>query len=118
MQNTKSEERKYVGLWGQMAFGMGDAGGNCFYSLVSAFLLIYLTDAVGMNPGIIGTLMMVSKLLDGVSDVIFGRILDKTHTKWGQARPWFIGSAIPLAICTVLLFAVPESFSETVKYVF
>lgn len=114
----KAEEKKYLKLWNQMAFGMGDAGGNCFYCLISAFLLIYLTDAVGLNAGIIGSLMMVSRLLDGVSDIIFGRILDKTHTRWGKARPWFIGSAIPLALCTVLLFSIPTVFSESAQYAY
>lgn len=71
-----------------------------------------------MNAGIIGTLMMVSKFLDGITDVIFGRILDNTHTRWGKARPWLLGSAIPLALCVVLLFAVPESFSETAQYAY
>ena len=47
----------------------GDFGSNFFYMLVSSFMMLYLTDSVGLNAGVVGTLMMVSKLLDGVTDV-------------------------------------------------
>ena len=118
MDTKSAEQRKYLSLWSQIAFGMGDGGCNCFSAFVSAFVLIYMTDAVGMNAGVIGTLMMLSRLLDGISDVLFGRIMDKTHTKLGKARPWFIGSAFPLAISTVLLFMIPNSASSTIQYVY
>ena len=67
------------------------------YMLVSSFMMLYLTDSVGLNAGVVGTLMMVSKLLDGVTDVFFGSLIDKTHSKMGKARPWMFFSAIPLA---------------------
>ena len=54
------------------------------YTFVISFLLIYLTDTVGLNAGIVGTLMMVSKIFDGFTDVIFGNILDKTKSKMGK----------------------------------
>lgn len=52
--------------------------------------MIYLTNTVGLNPGIVGTLIAVSKLLDGVTDIFFGSLIDKTHSKMGKARPWML----------------------------
>ena len=62
--------------------------------------MIYLTNTVGLNAGIVGTLIAVSKLFDGISDVFFGSMIDKTKSKMGKARPWmfwgFFGCAITL----------------------
>ena len=102
------EEKKYLKGWQKVAYGAGDFGSNFMYTFVSSFVLIYLTDTVGLEAGIIGTLMLVSKLLDGVTDVFFGRMIDRTKSKMGKARPWLFWSTFPLAICEILLFITPE----------
>lgn len=89
--------KKYLSVPKKRAYGSGDFESNFFYMLVSSFMMLYLTDSVGLNAGVVGTLMMVSKLLDGVTDVFFGSLIDKTHSKMGKARPWMFFSAIPLA---------------------
>lgn len=93
----------------RIAYGLGDYAGNLVYSAISAFLLVYYTECVGMSAGVAASVMAVSKVFDGVSDLIMGRVVDRTHTKWGKARPWIIRASIPLAICTVLMFSMPES---------
>lgn len=111
------DERKYLTLPKKIAYGMGDSAW-CFISLlVSSFMMIYLTDTVGLNPGIIGGLMFAARIFDGVSDVIFGRILDKTHTKMGKARPWMLWSMVGCAIGLIALFGTPESLGDTAKYI-
>lgn len=116
MENEKN--KKYLSFPKKLAYGSGDFGSNFFYMLVSSFMMLYLTDSVGLDSGIVGTLMMVSKLLDGVTDIFFGSLIDKTHSKMGKARPWMFFSAIPLAISTVLLFCVPTSMGTTAQYVY
>ena len=69
--------------------------------------MIYLTDTVGLNPGIVGTLIAVSKLFDGITDIFFGSMLDKTHSKLGKARPWMLYGYIGCAITLVGIFAIP-----------
>lgn len=100
------EERRYLKKRNYLSYGLG-AFGQCFIYIFANFLLIFLTDTIGMNVGIIGTLMMVSKLLDGVSDILFGTLLDKTNSKMGKARPWIFWTAVPLGISQLLLFFVP-----------
>jgi GPH family glycoside/pentoside/hexuronide:cation symporter len=110
-------EKRYLSLPKKLAYGSGDFGSNFFYMLVSSFALIYMTDAVGMNAGVVGTLIMVSKLLDGVTDVFFGNLIDKTNSKMGKARPWMFFSAFPLAISMILIFAIPSGLGDAAKYV-
>ena len=71
------------------------------YGLLTSFVLIYLTDTVGLNAGIVGTLMMFSKFADGVTDVFFGTLIDKTHSKMGKARPWMLWSYLGNAVMPV-----------------
>ena len=117
-KNRNQSSTKTLTFPKKVAYGMGDAGGNFFYTLVSSFMLLYLTDAAGLNAGIAGTLMMVSKLLDGVTDIMFGRLLDKTHSKMGKARPWMFYSAFPLALCMFLMFTIPSGVGDGVKYAY
>ncbi len=114
----KMENKKYLTLWGKIGYGMGDSAW-CFIScIISSFMLIYLTDTVGMNAGIVGSLMMAARIFDGISDVIFGRLLDKTHTKMGKARPWMFWSIFGASISLVALFSIPASWGDTAKYVY
>ena len=80
--------------------------------------MIYLTNTIGLNPGIIGTLMMLSKLCDGVSDIFFGAMIDKTRTKLGRARPWMLYGFIGCAITLSLIFAVPTSWGQNAQYAY
>lgn len=111
-------EKKYLSFTKKLAYGTGDFASNFFYMMVSSFTMIYLSDTIGMNVGIVGTLIMASKVLDGITDVFFGRMIDKTHTKMGKARPWMFYSAFPLALCLILMFAIPQSMSRTLQYAY
>lgn len=108
------EEKKYLKWYQKVAYGSGDLAANCSFGIIGSFLLIYLTDTVGLNAGIIGTLMLVSKLLDGVSDVFFGTLVDRTHSKMGKARPWMLWSQIGVSFLLVLLFSIPgmQAFAQ------
>ena len=89
-EQHKHEEKTYLTWVNKIGYGSGDIAGNVVYALLSAFVMIFLTDTVGMNAGVVGTLIAVSKLFDGVSDIFFGSLIDKTNTKMGKARPWML----------------------------
>ena len=112
------EEKKYLKWYHKVGYGSGDVAGNCVYALLTAFMMIYLTDTVGMSMGIVSTLIAVSKIFDGVSDFFFGRMIDKTRTKMGKARPWMLWPYIGCAVCLVACFAIPLDWGETAQYVF
>lgn len=77
-------EKKYLKWYQKIGYGSGDIAGNVVYALLTAFVMFYLTDTVGLSMGIIGTLIALSKVFDGVTDFFFGRMIDKTHTKWAK----------------------------------
>ena len=79
------EQKKYLKLKDKFFYGIGDFASNIFSVTVGSFVLVFLTNAVGLNPVIIGTLMGISKILDGVSDVFFGSLIDRTQTKMGKS---------------------------------
>ena len=112
------EEKKYLKWYHKVGYGSGDIAGNCVYALLTAFMMIYLTDTVGLSMGIVSTLIAVSKVFDGVSDFFFGRMIDKTHTKMGKARPWMLWPYIGCSICLVACFAIPMSWGDTAQYIF
>ena len=95
------EEKKYLKWYNKVGYGSGDLAGNVVYAFLSSFVMLYLTNTVGLNPGIIGTLIMVSKLFDGISDMFFGTMIDKTKSKLGKARPWMLYAYIGCAVTLV-----------------
>jgi len=111
-------DRRYLKWYQKVAYGAGDLASNTSYGLVSSFVLLYLSDTMGLNTGIIGTLMLLSKALDGISDVIFGNLIDRTKSKLGKARPWMLYAQIGVSLCLILLFSVPGSISTTAQYAY
>ena len=101
--------------WGErFAYSSENVAMGIHVVLIYYLLSFYYTTYVGLNPGIVGTIMMVCTFIDAVSDVIMGRVIDKTHTRWGKARPWILFAAPIYSICMVLTFAVP--MNATVRY--
>lgn len=112
------EDKRYLKWYNKVGYGSGDLAANCIYGLLTSFVLIYLTDTVGLDAGIVGTLIMFSKFADGITDVFFGNMIDKTHSKLGKARPWMLWSQLGNCILLVAVFAIPESLGDTAKYAY
>lgn len=105
--NSKLDPNAKLGWLERISYGLGDYAGNLVYSAISAFLLVYYTEVCKMNPGVAASVMGASRIFDGISDLIMGRVIDNTHTKKGKARPWILRASIPLAICFILMFSMP-----------
>ncbi|MDY5331598.1 MAG: glycoside-pentoside-hexuronide (GPH):cation symporter [Porcincola intestinalis] len=103
------------GLGEKIAFALGDGGCNFVWTTIGSFLTLYYTDNVGIAAATVGTMMLLSRLLDGISDLIMGTIIDRTHTKWGKARPWILWSAIPMMLGLIMVFTVPSGLSAKGK---
>lgn len=110
------EEKKYLKWYNKVGYGSGDIAGNVVYAFLTTFVMIYLTNTVGLNPGIVGTLIAVSKLFDGVTDVFFGSMIDKTKSRMGKARPWMLYGYIGCAVTLAAIFAIPADMGETAQY--
>ncbi|MBE6573287.1 MAG: MFS transporter [Ruminococcaceae bacterium] len=112
------ERKTYLKWYHKIGYGSGDVAGNVVYALLSAFVMFYLTDTVGLSMGIIGTLMALSKIFDGVTDLFFGRMIDKTKSKMGKARPWMLYPYIGCSVALVACFSVPTAWGHTAQYIF
>lgn len=121
MSNTNAvieKESRKTPMWKKICYGSGAAGGNVMSTLLASFLLSYYTDTAMLNAIAIGTMFVVCRLLDGVTDIAMGSIVDKTNTKLGKARPWLILSAPLIGIGIVLILSVPSGWSEAGKMVY
>lgn len=108
---------QYIPFREKIAFGLTDMGANFVWRSVMVFLGFFYTDVFGLKPADVAFLLLVSRLLDGVSDVAMGIAADRTQTRWGKFRPWLIWSSIPLALSAIATFTTPD-FGYTGKLIY
>ena len=109
-------ERKYLKWYNMVGYGSGDIAGNVVYAFLTSFVMIYLTNTIGLDAGIVGTLIAVSKLFDGVTDVFFGTMIDRTKSKMGKARPWMFYGFFGCAVTLFAIFAIPTNMGQFAQY--
>lgn len=98
-----------MGKWGKrIGYGIGDLGCNLVFSTMASYLMVFYTDVFGITAAAAGTMMLVTKFIDALTDTGMGLIVDRTHTKWGQGRPYFVLGAVPFAVFTFLTFYIPD----------
>lgn len=100
----------------RIGYGIGDLGCNLVFSTMASYLMFFYTDVFGITAAAAGTLMLVTKIIDAATDTGMGLLVDRTKTRWGQGRPYFLIGAIPFAVFTVLTFIVPN-FEMTGKVI-
>lgn len=105
--NTMSKEQDKVGFISNLAYGLGGVS-EVVSMLLGAFLMMFYTDKIGMSASLVGTMFLVSKVFDGITDMLAGILIDKTKSKWGKARPWLLWLSIPSGISIALIFLVPQ----------
>ena len=115
-KEKRMTERKYLKWYNMVGYGSGDIAGNVVYAFLTSFVMIYLTNTIGLDAGIVGTLIAVSKLFDGVTDVFFGTMIDRTKSKMGKARPWMFYGFFGCAVTLFAIFAIPTNMGQFAQY--
>jgi sugar (glycoside-pentoside-hexuronide) transporter len=95
-------------------------GQNFVLTTVSTFMLVYLLQYAGISTAgiaVVTVIITVSKIADAILDPVMGSIIDMTRTRWGKLRPYILFSALPVALLSGLLFAVPDT-SEPLKLLY
>ena len=94
----------------RIAYGLGDTAQNVVWGAMGILTFFY-TDYAGIDPAIVGLVMLLSRCFDGFSDVIMGFVVEKTHSKLGKSRPWILWMSIPFAVSIILIYTVPQTTS-------
>lgn len=118
MGQTLQTANEKITVGEKFAYGCGDLASNLVLVLSSTYIAFFYTDALGLNIGIIGAIMLVSRVFDGVTDVLMGFIMDKTKSRHGKARAWMLWLAVPFGLATVLMMCVPMGWGDAGKYIF
>jgi len=105
---TEGGARARLRVREKAGYAIGDFGFNLYWANISAFLLIFYTDVMGLAAGAVGTMILVTKLVDAVTDPLMGAMADRTRTRWGRFRPYLLWGALPLAAAGVLTWTVPD----------
>ncbi|GAB2704071.1 glycoside-pentoside-hexuronide (GPH):cation symporter [Aliiglaciecola aliphaticivorans] len=106
-----------VSVTEKIGYGLGDAASNIVFQVVMGFLLYFYTDVFGISAAAVGTLFLLVRIFDAITDPVMGGIADRTDTKWGKYRPYLLWCAIPYGLLAVLAFTTPD-FSDTGKLVY
>lgn len=112
---TTTSPSQKIPLLTKLAFGAGDLGPAIVTAISGFFLLNFLINVAGLEPGPAGTLLLLVKLWDAVNDPLVGWLTDKTKSKMGRRRPWILYGAIPFGLFFFLHWVVPP-IDESAKF--
>lgn len=101
---TKNKTDVSYPMLRKIGYGMGEAGSQLSWTLISSYLTVYYSDVVGLTPIIISTVMLVARILTAFWNPVFGSIAENTHTKWGRYRPYILFGTPFLALFSCLMF--------------
>lgn len=101
----------------KIGYGLGDTASHFVWDMVGFWILIFYTDTFGISAAAAGTIMLIARFWDMVSDPLMGIISDRTHTRWGKFRPYLLWMALPYGILAVLTFSTPD-FGQTGKVIY
>lgn len=92
----------------KFCYGLGDTSANIFMGMTMMFLSIYYTDVFKLSPAAMGTLFLITRLIDAISDPVIGSLSDRTRSRLGRYRPWLLWFAIPYGLSCAAVFFSPD----------
>src|SRR5690606_37224167 len=99
-------------------YATGDVPANFVFQILIMFQAGFYTDVMGISAAALGTMMLLVRFSDAITDPLMGIIADRTKHRWGKFRPWILWSAIPFAILFWAAFTVPTSWSTGERLIY
>ena len=119
---TNSTNIRPFGWRDKVGYMMGNIANDFTFIFASLFLTVFYTDVLGIDAGLVGTMFLISRIVDAFTDTAMGRIADKTKaTKAGKFKPWLLRACGPVALASFLMyqtFLVDASMTVKVIYMF
>lgn len=112
----QSDTNNKLKITEKLGYACGDVASNFYWRVFDVFLFIFYTDVFGLSAAAVGTMMLVTRLIDAFSDPLMGAIADRTKTRFGKFRPYLLWGIIPMVAAGVLTFTVPD-VSESNKLI-
>ena len=100
----------------RISYALGDTATNIVAGAMTILTFFY-TDYAGVAPTTVGLVMLLSRIFDGMSDLLMGFIVERTNSRWGKSRPWVLWSSVPFCISIVLIYMVPQG-SDFLQFVY
>lgn len=91
----------------RFSYAASDMAGQLVFCVISFYILKFYTDVAGLSAAVAGTILLVARFVDALDAPVWGVIFDKTHSRYGKSRPWFLWLCGPFAIFGVLTFLTP-----------
>lgn len=113
---TGTTEKVSLSVWRRLGYASGDFANNMSWSLVSGYLMFFLTDVAMLSAAAVGTMLMVPKAFDAFIDPFIGNLADRTNTRWGRYRPFILFACIPMLILNVLTFSTFPQWSSNGRF--
>lgn len=104
MKNPKYE----TGWVERISYGLSDAADNLIFQMMSSYLLFFYTDVYGLKAIDVGILFAIARAVDVIESVVLGLMIDRTHSKYGKSRPFFLWYALPYVLVAILTFVTPD----------
>lgn len=92
----------------KIGYGLGDAASHIVFDNVMLYMMFFYTDIFGIPAGFVGTLFLLARALDAISDPCMGLIADRTRSRWGKFRPWILFGAVPFSVTCVFAYSTPD----------
>lgn len=105
-------------IFEKISYGMGDVACNVVFALTSGLITYFYTNVMSVSAAMVGMIMLISRIFDGISDVAIGLIMDKVHSKHGRGRAWVLWMALPYGISAVALFCLPANATAAVQAIY
>lgn len=112
-----SEVEKKLSVKEKIGYALGDTAANLAWRSLTTFLMVFYTDVFGITAAAAGLLLLITRLSDGITDVVMGMVADRTKSKYGKFRPWILWTLVPFGVLLALTFSTPD-FGSTGKIVY
>ena len=117
MANNNVNDRLAKLSWRErIGYGLGDAGFNFYWAIIGSYLVFFYTDVFGISAAAAATMVLVTKVIDAITDPVMGGIADRTNTRWGKFRPYLLWGALPMMGAGILTMSTPD-LDETGKLI-
>jgi len=99
---------KQVGWKERISYGLSDTASNLIFQMITIYLMFFYTDVYGINASAVAFLFLVTRVIDAFADPMMGILIDKTNSKWGKSRPYFLWLGVPFAVIAIMTFYTPD----------